>query len=106
MFHSVDQNLWRDEALSVLGNLFRGATAFASVMGVWRPKEPGSALMYDQPMVIECYTNCTTFDKHAEELHAFLVAMGKACNQLAVGYVVDNEYFEIEVTKYDEQRGT
>jgi hypothetical protein len=92
---SVDQALWVDEALKVLGECFSGATAFPQGRGVWRDNSQGGALIYDQPVVIQCYTSTERIEQKAAELRAFLVRMGTETRQGAVGLVIDREYLEI-----------
>jgi hypothetical protein len=91
----IDQDLWVTEALSVLGKNFGGATAFPQGRGVWRDDERGGQLIYDAPVIIQCYTNETDLESHAEELRKFLTRMGQEARQGAVGLVVDRDYLEI-----------
>lgn len=91
----IDQERWESEALTVLGNLFGGATAFPQGRGVWRDDERGGRLVFDAPVVIQCYTSVEAIDEHAEDLRAFLVGMGEATRQGAVGFVIDRTYLEI-----------
>ena len=73
----IDQDLWVTEALSVLGKNFGGATAFPQGRGVWRDDERGGQLIYDAPVIIQCYTNETDLESHAEELRKVLTRMGQ-----------------------------
>ena len=91
----IDQDLWVTEALSVLGKNFGGATAFPQGRGVWRDDERGGQLIYDAPVIIQCYTNETDLESHAEELRKFLTRMDQEARQGAVGLVVDRDYLEI-----------
>jgi hypothetical protein len=91
----IDQDLWVTEALSVLGKNFGGATAFPQGRGVWRDDERGGQLIYDAPVIIQCYTNETDLESHAEEFRKFLTRMGQEARQGAVGLVVDRDYLEI-----------
>lgn len=91
----IDQERWESEALTVLGNLFGGATAFPQGRGVWRDDERGGRLVFDAPVVIQCYTSVEAIDEHAEDLRAFVVGMGEATRQGAVGFVIDRTYLEI-----------
>jgi len=91
----IDQERWESEALTVLGNLFRGATAFPQGRGVWRDDERGGRLVFDAPVVIQCYTSVEAIDEHAENLRAFLLRMGGETRQGAVGFVIDRTYLEI-----------
>ena len=47
-------------------------------------------------MIINCYTSEQLVEERIDELRAFLVDMGTATNQDAVGIVIDRDYFEIE----------
>lgn len=49
----IEQDFWVQEALSVLGKLFGGATAFPQGKGVWRDDAQGGRLLFDQPVVIQ-----------------------------------------------------
>jgi len=92
---SIDQDRWVVRALEVLGNCFGGATAFPQGRGVWRDDEQGGTLVFDDPVVIQCYTNEAALEKYAPELRDFLVRLGTETNQGAVGFVVDRDYLEI-----------
>ena len=92
---SIDQDAWVSEALKVLGSCCGGATAFPQGRGVWRDDEQGGKLVYDDPVVIQCYTNEATLEQRAIELRDFLVRLGTETNQGAVGFVIDRDYLEI-----------
>jgi len=91
----IDQGHWEKEALTTLGTLFGGATAFPQGRGVWRDDERGGGLVYDAPVIIQCYTNEDAIDARAGELREFLVRMGESTHQGAVGFVIDRSYLEI-----------
>ena len=91
----IDQDYWRDEALAVLGRLFGAATAYPKGKGVWRDDERGGKLLFDEPIVIQCYTSEDAIQRHADVLREFLVRMGTECRQGAVGFVIDRDYLEI-----------
>lgn len=91
----IDQDHWVREALKILGTLFGGATAFPQGQGVWRDDARGGRLIFDEPVVIQCYTSEKTLEEHADRLHAFLVRMGQEARQGAVGLVIDRDYLEI-----------
>src|SRR5262245_823921 len=88
----IDQGPWVNEALRVLGELFGGATAFPQGRGVWRDDARGGVLIYDEPVVIQCYTNEATVESKAPALRGFLVRMGTETRQGAVGLVIDRDY--------------
>src|SRR6202022_3410463 len=92
---SFDQGEWVTAALKLLGLVFCGATAFPQGQGVWRDDARGGILVFDEPTVIECYTNDQAIENSTEPLRDFLLRMGKQTNQGAVGFVIDREYFEI-----------
>ena len=92
---SVDQDHWVGEALRVLGTLFGGATAFPQGRGVWRDDAQGGKLLFDEPVVIQCYTSESTLEQQAPALRDFLHRMGHEARQGAVGFVIDRDYLEI-----------
>lgn len=91
----IDQENWLDRALEALGRLFGGATAYPRGRGVWRDDEQGGKLLFDEPVVIQCYTTQADLLRHAGALREFLVEMGTQCRQGAVGFVIDRDYLEI-----------
>jgi hypothetical protein len=91
----IDQDHWVRQALAILGEHFRGATAFPKGLGVWRDDAQGGKLLYDEPVVIQCYTSEEALLEHADTLKTFLERMGKETRQGAVGLVIDREYLEI-----------
>jgi len=92
---SIVQDEWVTTALEVLGECFGGATAFPQGRGVWRDDVQGGRLIYDEPVVIQCYTSEAALEQHASELRDFLVRMGTETKQGAVGFVIDRDYLEI-----------
>ena len=92
---AIDQDYWVGQALERLGIVFGGATAFPQGRGVWRDDAQGGALLYDQPVVIQCYTSEEALEKRSGELREFLVRMGTEARQGAVGFVIDRDYLEI-----------
>ena len=52
----IDQEYWVIETLKVFGRLFGGATAFPQGRGVWRDDERGGQLIFDAPVIVQCYT--------------------------------------------------
>jgi len=69
--------------------------AFPKARGVWRDDRQAGLLIYDEPVVIHCYSTLKSVENGAEELRNFLVRMGTATNQGAVGFVIAGDYFEI-----------
>ena len=91
----IDQDFWRDEALTALGRLFGGATAYPKGKGVWRDDDQGGKLLFDGPIVVQCYTSEAALRRQAGALREFLIRMGTECRQGAVGFVIDRDYLEI-----------
>jgi hypothetical protein len=91
----IDQDTWVHRALETLGELFGGATAFPQGQGVWRDDAQGGRLVFDEPVVINCYTSETLLEAQAPMLRQFLVDMGEQTRQGAIGLVIDRDYLEI-----------
>lgn len=91
----IDQDLWVLEALKALGALFGGATAFPQGTGVWRDDAQGGKLLFDEPVVIQCYTTEDAIVQNISPLREFLYRMGREGRQGAIGLVIDREYLEI-----------
>ncbi|MGD9635008.1 MAG: hypothetical protein AB7G28_22425 [Pirellulales bacterium] len=93
----VDQDAWVAKALEFLGNEFHGATAFPKARGVWRDDQQRGRLVFDEPVVIQCYTNLKLIQSQAKLLGDFLKEMGEQTQQGAVAFVINGElFFEIE----------
>lgn len=91
----VDQEHWVGETLTVLGRLFGGATAFPQGRGVWRDDERGGQLIFDAPVIVQCYTAEHLLEEKATEFRHFLLRLGTESRQGAVGFVIDRDYLEI-----------
>ena len=70
-------------------------TAYPKGKGVWRDDEQGGRLLFDEPVVVQCYTSDEAIRRQARALREFLVLMGTECRQGAVGFVIDRDYLEI-----------
>jgi len=91
----IDQNYWVGEALTALGSSFGGATAFPQGKGVWRDDAQQGKLLFDEPVIIQCYTNEQALERQADGLKKFLHRLGHEAKQGAVGFVIDRDYLEI-----------
>jgi hypothetical protein len=91
----IDQPYWVEEALNALGTLFGGATAFPQGKGVWRDDAQGGKLLFDEPVIIQCYTSEYRIEERIDELREFLHRMGREARQGAIGLVIDGDYLEI-----------
>jgi len=92
----IDQGLWREEALSTLARLFRGATAFPPGRGAWRDDAAGGRLVFDDTVLITSYAAEVDVSSQAlSTLRAFLHRMGREARQGEVGIVVDRAYHGI-----------
>ncbi len=91
----IDQAYWVEVAMSVLGELFGGATAFPQGKGVWRDDGQGGRLLFDEPVVIQCHTSEQLLEQNAKPLRQFLKRMGRDARQGAIGLAIDGDYLEI-----------
>src|SRR5690242_19662972 len=71
----IDQEKWETAALETLGRCFGGGTAFPRARGVWRDDAQGGKLIFDNPVVIQCYTGLEAIKAHLDELRELLVRM-------------------------------
>lgn len=100
----MDQDHWVGQALEMLGTHFNGATAFPQGRGVWRDDAQGGKLLYDEPIVIHCYTSEQALEQQAGPLRAFLHRLGTEGRQGAVGFVIDRDYLEIAFPLAEERK--
>jgi hypothetical protein len=91
-----EQQRWVRKALKTLGSKLGGATAFPRGLGVWRDDAQGGKLVWDEPVLIQCYTSEADLEKQAVPLREFLIEMGIETRQGAVGFVIDRDFFEIQ----------
>ena len=98
----IDQQRWVDEALTALGTLFGGATAFPRGRGAWRDDAQSGQLLFDEPVIIQCYTAADLIEQQAERLREFLIRMGTEAKQGAVGLVIDRDYLELRFSLPDQ----
>ena len=91
----IDQGYWVEQILGVLGELFGGATAFPQGRGVWRDDARGGLLLFDEPVVVQCYTTEAALGSAIDRLRTFLLRLGTEARQGAVGFVIDRDYLEI-----------
>lgn len=82
----------------MFGEVFGGATAYPKARGVWRDDERGGTLVFDEPVVVHCYTvpDAIQDEGNLKRLGAFCRRMGRATNQGEIGLVIADEYFAIQ----------
>jgi hypothetical protein len=90
-----EQRRWVRKALKFLGKRLRGATAFPRGWGVWRDDAQGGRLVWDRPVLIQCFTNEEALRQESGPLREFLVRLGTETKQGAVGFVIDRTFYEI-----------
>src|SRR5881398_3294918 len=90
-----EQKRWTRKALRLLGEGLRGATAFPRGWGVWRDDARGGRLVWDRPVLIQCFTNEGALRRESGPVREFLVRMGAETNQGAVAFVIDRAFYEI-----------
>jgi len=81
--------------LKTLGMLFGGATAFPQGKGVWRDDAQGGKLLFDEPVIIQCYASEQAIESRTADMRRFLHRMGREARQGAIGLVIDRDYLEI-----------
>ncbi len=62
------QKRWVRKALKLLGQRFTGATAFPRGWGTWRDDAQGGRLVWDHPVLIQCFTSEAALREHAPAL--------------------------------------
>jgi len=91
-----EQKWWVRKALQLLGQKFTGATAFPRGWGIWRDDARGGRLVWDKPVLIQCFTNETALRENTPALREFLVELGSNTNQGAVACVLDKTMYQIK----------
>ena len=71
------------------------STLFPRGLGVWRDDDQRGRLVWDKPVLIQCYTSEETLEEQSEPLRQFLIDLGTKTNQGAVGFVIDQDFYEI-----------
>jgi hypothetical protein len=90
-----EQKRWVRKALKLLGTHFTGATAYPRGWGTWRDDAQGGRLVWDKPILIQCFTNETALRNHTPALREFLIELGTQTNQGAVACVLDKTMYYI-----------
>lgn len=88
---AIDQGYWVEEALKTLGTLFGGATAFPQGKGVWRDDAQGGRLLFDEPVINQCYASEEAIESRTADLKRFLHRMGRGARQGAIGLLIDRD---------------
>src|SRR5580704_17976745 len=79
-----EQKRWVRKALKLLGEKFSGGTAFPRGWGTWRDDAQGGRLVWDKPVLVQCFTSEAALREHSAHLREFLVELGTTTNQGAV----------------------
>jgi len=84
-------------ALKMFGEVYGGATAYPRAKGVWRDDERAGALVFDEPVVIHCYTTPKDAQSKAKlrKLAALCRSMGRETRQGEIGLVIADHYYAI-----------
>jgi hypothetical protein len=97
----IDQEYWVHEGLRVVGQAFRGGTAFPPGRGVWRDDERGGELLFETTVMILSFVNPADLtDAAVLSLKAFLLRLGREGKQGEVGVVIDGVYYGF--TRFEE----
>jgi len=90
----IDQDYWVDEGLRIIGQAFRGGTAFPPGRGVWRDDERGNALLFETTVMILSFVNPADLtDAAVLSLKSFLLRLGIEAKQGEVGVAIDGVYY-------------
>jgi hypothetical protein len=90
-----EQKRWVRKALKLLGEHFGGGTAFPRGWGTWRDDAQGGRLVWDKPVLVQCFTSEEALREHASALREFLIDLGTATGQGAVACVLDRIMYQI-----------
>ena len=90
-----EQKRWINKAMKLLGRTLRGATAYPRGWGVWRDDAQGGRLVWDRPVLIQCFTNEEALRAQHAPIRDFLIELGTATNQGAVAFTIDQSFYEI-----------
>src|SRR5438876_9272464 len=90
-----EQKRWVRDALRLLGRALGGATAFPRGWGVWRDDAQGGRLVWDRPILIQCFTNEEALREHSNAVREFMIDLGTKTKQGAVACVLDNTMYQI-----------
>ena len=52
-------------------------------------------LLFDEPVIIQCYASEQAIESRTADLRRFLHRMGREARQGAIGLVIDRDYLEI-----------
>jgi len=98
---AIDQEYWVNEGLCVVGQAFRGGTAFPPGKGVWRDAERSGQLLFETTVMILSFVNPVDLtEANILSLKAFLWRLGREAKQGEVGVVVDGIYYGF--TRFEE----
>jgi len=90
----IDQDYWVDEGLRIIGQAFRGGTAFPPGRGVWRDDERGGAPLFETTVMILSFVNPADLtDAAVLSLKSFLLRLGIEAKQGEVGVAIDGVYY-------------
>lgn len=91
----LDHEFWRSEALTVMAQLFGGATAVEG-NGTWRDDDGGGTIKEERISTVESLMAKSSWNKETvPQLAKFLHRMGREASQGEVGLIVNGEYFPI-----------
>jgi hypothetical protein len=91
-----EQKRWVRKALKLLGEKFGGATAFPRGWGTWRDDAQGGRLVWDKPVLVQCFTSEAAIREHTPALREFLIELGTSTHQGAVACVLDKTMYYIK----------
>src|SRR5438874_4434497 len=66
-----EQKRWVRKALKLLGERFSGGTAYPRGWGTWRDDVQGVRLVWDKPVLVQCFTSEAALREHTPALRQF-----------------------------------
>jgi hypothetical protein len=95
-----NQRKWALEAIQLLSEINRGATAMPPVEGGWLNDE--GEIIWENPVVVYSFVRPDQFLQSLPRLREFLHRMGRETNQGEVAFEFDGRFFRIR--KFDQPR--
>ncbi|MBX9652847.1 hypothetical protein K2Y11_04430 [bacterium] len=92
----VDYNKWTMLTLDFLTETFEKATLVSPGMGLWK-EETSADVEVEAIYLIQAYMPDEDLEMKLGDLKQFLVRMGHSLNQKAIGFLINDQYYELPV---------
>ncbi len=89
------QSEWANAGMTLLADLYQGATAFANLKGIFKTED--GHYLHDEPILLESYANNADIEDvdKLNQLVRFLKKMGKETDQNTVMVIIGTAFFYI-----------